>query len=62
MKKYFIILFCFVILDVILESVLGSKCEPVKFEQWYLILIFLEIPLYGTFILYEIKKHKNDEK
>ena len=62
MKKYFVILFAFLLVDVLLVSILGTQADQLKFVQWYLVLIFIEVPIYGTFILYEVKKGKDNKK
>jgi len=62
MKKYFIILIIFFIIDVLLATILGAQSDQLKYVQWYLILIFMEAPIYGTLILYEVRKRENDKK
>jgi hypothetical protein len=33
-----------------------------KFIENYLMLIFLEVPIYGTLILYEVRKREDNKK
>lgn len=63
MKKYLLLLLAFFVFEIAISSILGSHLpNDVLFEQWFLTFIFLEIPIYGTLIIYEIRKGKGDDK
>ena len=62
MKKYLIVLFVFLVLDIVLLACLDQPADQIVFLKIYSIIIFMEIPLYGTFILYEIRKKKEDDE
>jgi len=62
MKKYFVILFAFLIIDIFMLSFWGQPTDRFKFIENYLIFIFMEVPIYGTLILYEIRKKEDNKK
>jgi len=62
MKKYFVILFIFLIINIFMLSFFGQPTDQMKFIENYLMLIFLEVPIYGTLILYEVRKRENNKK
>ena len=43
-------------------SFFGQPTDQMKFIENYLMLIFLEVPIYGTLILYEVRKRENNKK
>ena len=62
MKKYFVILFIFLIINIFMLIFFGQPTDQMKFIENYLMLIFLEVPIYGTLILYEVRKREDNKK
>lgn len=62
MKKYCIILLLFFVLDIVLFTYYGTYLNNYyQFVETFLTLIFIEIPIYATLLLYEIRKRKCDK-
>ncbi len=63
MKKYLLLLLVLTVFEITVSSIICSKIPSnVAFTEWFLTFIFFEIPIYGTLIIYEIRKGKGDDK
>ena len=61
MKKAIILFIIFFLIDMLLFIILGNYINGKLFYFWFLPAMFLEIAIYGSFILYEVSKKRNDD-
>ena len=56
MKKAIILFLIFLVIDICLFAILSNFNGGKAFVRFFLPAIFLEIAIYGSFILYEVSK------
>ena len=61
MKKAIILFIIFFLIDMLLFIILGNYNNGKLFYFWFLPAMFLEIAIYGSFILYKKSKKRNDD-
>lgn len=61
MKKAVIMFLIFFVLDIIFLNVFGYLDYGENFDFYFLPVIFLEISIYGSVILYEVSKKNNND-